>query len=192
MYLLIFFFFFYFFVFFCFFFFFSSRRRHTRWPRDWSSDVCSSDLQPALCTRDQVHDPGWIRRDHASARRLLRTIVEVETDVSVRGEVEAERGERREAHLGCAFLRVRRIERRQPAHVAHVRRGWLLVAVRTEEAGEPAFAHLDEGPLDLVASCLQHGFQLVQRDLLLLFVPCDRIGLFAQLGFELFVGAQQF
>src|SRR5207253_8080541 len=30
--------------FFLFFFFFSSRRRHTRWPRDWSSDVCSSDL----------------------------------------------------------------------------------------------------------------------------------------------------
>src|SRR5690625_7646527 len=25
-------------------FFFSSKRRHTRWPRDWSSDVCSSDL----------------------------------------------------------------------------------------------------------------------------------------------------
>ena len=25
-------------------FFFSSRSRHTRWPRDWSSDVCSSDL----------------------------------------------------------------------------------------------------------------------------------------------------
>src|SRR5690625_7130727 len=23
---------------------FSSRRRHTTWPRDWSSDVCSSDL----------------------------------------------------------------------------------------------------------------------------------------------------
>src|SRR3989449_5338344 len=28
----------------CFFFFFSSRRRHTRCSRDWSSDVCSSDL----------------------------------------------------------------------------------------------------------------------------------------------------
>src|SRR5439155_16115412 len=28
-------------------FFFSSRRRHTRWPRDWSSDVCSSDLLDA-------------------------------------------------------------------------------------------------------------------------------------------------
>src|SRR2546422_6199790 len=32
-----------------FFFFFSSRRRHTRCSRDWSSDVCSSDL-----TRDQA------------------------------------------------------------------------------------------------------------------------------------------
>src|SRR5690606_40989338 len=29
---------------FIFFFFFSSRRRHTRFSRDWSSDVCSSDL----------------------------------------------------------------------------------------------------------------------------------------------------
>src|SRR5690625_6537323 len=27
-------------------FFFSSGRRHTSWPRDWSSDVCSSDLGP--------------------------------------------------------------------------------------------------------------------------------------------------
>src|SRR5689334_24635671 len=26
-------------------FFFSSRRRHTRWNCDWSSDVCSSDLE---------------------------------------------------------------------------------------------------------------------------------------------------
>src|SRR5207253_5815997 len=31
--------------------FFSSRRRHTRWPRDWSSDVCSSDLN-STPTRD--------------------------------------------------------------------------------------------------------------------------------------------
>src|SRR5207247_6435595 len=30
--------------FYVFFFFFSSRRRHTRSTRDWSSDVCSSDL----------------------------------------------------------------------------------------------------------------------------------------------------
>src|SRR2546429_3692787 len=31
-----------------FFFFFSSRRRHTRCSRDWSSDVCSSDLEGRL------------------------------------------------------------------------------------------------------------------------------------------------
>src|SRR5699024_3348096 len=31
------------------FFFFSSRRRHTRSKRDWSSDVCSSDLED-ICT----------------------------------------------------------------------------------------------------------------------------------------------
>src|SRR5690554_348730 len=34
-----------------FFFFFSSRRRHTRCGRDWSSDVCSSDLHPLGFTR---------------------------------------------------------------------------------------------------------------------------------------------
>src|SRR6266496_4844463 len=33
---------------FIFFFFFSSRRRHTRSLRDWSSDVCSSDLEETL------------------------------------------------------------------------------------------------------------------------------------------------
>src|SRR5437867_8899262 len=32
-------------IFFFFFFFFSSRRRHTRSYGDWSSDVCSSDLE---------------------------------------------------------------------------------------------------------------------------------------------------
>src|SRR5699024_11972500 len=34
-------------------FFFSSRRRHTRSKRDWSSDVCSSDLfwRPCPCSR---------------------------------------------------------------------------------------------------------------------------------------------
>src|SRR5256886_7385468 len=33
---------------FCLFFFFSSRRRHTRFDCDWSSDVCSSDLNPTI------------------------------------------------------------------------------------------------------------------------------------------------
>src|SRR5690606_40558521 len=36
-------------------FFLSSRRRHTRFSRDWSSDVCSSDLNFGK----NVHDNGW-------------------------------------------------------------------------------------------------------------------------------------
>src|SRR5690625_83789 len=39
-------------------FFFSGRRRHTRWPRDWSSDVCSSDLSLRL----NVKQAGPFRR----------------------------------------------------------------------------------------------------------------------------------
>src|SRR5690625_5884396 len=40
------------------FYFFSSRRRHTRWPRVWSSDVCSSDL---LSSRQVIQNlfPGY-------------------------------------------------------------------------------------------------------------------------------------
>src|SRR5216683_7326820 len=34
------------------FFFFSSRRRHTRSDRDWSSDVCSSDLRLGVVTAE--------------------------------------------------------------------------------------------------------------------------------------------
>src|SRR5690349_23577563 len=36
-------------------FFFSSRRRHTRSLRDWSSDVCSSDLQRFI--RNDTYEP---------------------------------------------------------------------------------------------------------------------------------------
>src|SRR5439155_2432730 len=41
-----------------FFFFFSSRRRHTRWPRDWSSDVCSSDLSDSKIALSGSPTPG--------------------------------------------------------------------------------------------------------------------------------------
>src|SRR5690625_6495666 len=46
----------FFFIYFFLFFFFSSRRRHTRWPRDWSSDVCSSDLSTSEATGVDVLD----------------------------------------------------------------------------------------------------------------------------------------
>src|SRR5437660_6162524 len=46
-------------------FFFSSRRRHTRWPRDWSSDVCSSDLLLAVGVDDESRDRG-VRPRHGA------------------------------------------------------------------------------------------------------------------------------
>src|SRR2546422_2257331 len=48
---------------FCFlcFFFFSSRRRHTRCSRDWSSDVCSSDLSTHE-DRSEVTRPAAVGR----------------------------------------------------------------------------------------------------------------------------------
>src|SRR5207253_5466705 len=55
-------------------FFFSSRRRHTRWPRDWSSDVCSSDLAEPRVRAVAAH----VRRDHdrSSGHRLQAGQVE--------------------------------------------------------------------------------------------------------------------
>src|SRR2546429_4551333 len=50
-----------------FFFFFSSRRRHTRCSRDWSSDVCSSDLS----SPDEAH-PGASSRFVVLAARVGR------------------------------------------------------------------------------------------------------------------------
>src|SRR3989454_6775740 len=49
-----------------FFFFFSSRRRHTRLQGDWSSDVCSSDLEPAAVA--ETGAGSLVRRN--GARRL--------------------------------------------------------------------------------------------------------------------------
>src|SRR5690606_4091673 len=45
----------------------SSRRRHTRFSRDWSSDVCSSDLPPYRKTASIVRESA-VRRDLRHAR----------------------------------------------------------------------------------------------------------------------------
>src|SRR5258707_3872825 len=63
------------------FFFFSSRRRHTRYWRDWSSDVCSSDLKA-----EPAGDGGVVarRRPEGTRGQLLaqgqgrRTVLRVE------------------------------------------------------------------------------------------------------------------
>src|SRR3989440_7392754 len=46
-----------------FFFFFSSRRRHTRSDRDWSSDVCSSDLGHVEAQELDAHRDRQLPRD---------------------------------------------------------------------------------------------------------------------------------
>src|SRR5690606_39728480 len=62
-------------------FFFSSRRRHTRFSRDWSSDVCSSDLllaqgAPQLVEDVERHELRWFRgrvecREESHLRQTL-------------------------------------------------------------------------------------------------------------------------
>src|SRR5690625_4053143 len=61
------------------FFFFSSRRRHTRWPRDWSSDVCSSDL-----TLDQSNE-AIIDMTLTSAACPLTDVIEDQTAEALEG-----------------------------------------------------------------------------------------------------------
>src|SRR2546421_3319863 len=58
-----------------FFFFFSSRRRHTRSDRDWSSDVCSSDLA-------FEHIDPFLQRDVglAAAERLAIESLKIDAD----------------------------------------------------------------------------------------------------------------
>src|SRR5206468_9676636 len=59
-------------------FFFSSRRRHTRSDRDWSSDVCSSDLEPG------------IERDRAQQRVELRALARGRFHPRARCRIEGE------------------------------------------------------------------------------------------------------
>src|SRR5438876_4955085 len=53
-----------------FFFFFSSRRRHTRWTGDWSSDVCSSDLDPKVTA--VLRDCSCVSAPHSSVAPVGR------------------------------------------------------------------------------------------------------------------------
>src|SRR5699024_3778246 len=53
---------------------FSSRRRHTRSKRDWSSDVCSSDLHLEL-SRTGRRLATRVMRKHRLAERLLTDVI---------------------------------------------------------------------------------------------------------------------
>src|SRR5699024_11474628 len=70
-------------------FFFSSRRRHTRSKRDWSSDVCSSDLRAPQhrYTRQTCYRPGLL----AYAEHLVDVMVSLAAAelLATRGEATA-------------------------------------------------------------------------------------------------------
>ncbi len=132
-------------------------------------------VEPALRPGDQVDEPGWVGRDHACTRRLLRPVLEVGADPLLGLQVEAHRAERREADGHAALLRVRRLERGEPPDPRHVGRGRHLVAIVPEEAVEPTpprrierLGSLDPGGVDRVGD-------RSQRHLLVRLVTGDRV-----------------
>src|SRR5205809_5748780 len=74
-----------------FFFFFSSRRRHTRCSRDWSSDVCSSDLMEAsgagACMGHTGVKPGTVRPDPSQPLILVYCSLALVQCTTTRGEL---------------------------------------------------------------------------------------------------------
>src|SRR5206468_5779523 len=74
----------------CVFFFFSSRRRHTRSDRDWSSDVCSSDLPRFLrllalsATAGNLKNLGQIKTQQDAKAGRIKSTAE-----SLRDQIEA-------------------------------------------------------------------------------------------------------
>src|SRR5690349_21993231 len=63
--------------FYVFFFFFSSRRRHTRSLRDWSSDVCSSDLVGDGAARSPDRRSGRLPVARRGRERVARVVDDV-------------------------------------------------------------------------------------------------------------------
>src|SRR5690606_41155945 len=62
-------------------FFFSSRSRHTRFSRDWSSDVCSSDLSCSTATI--LHIKCFLRERRAGIKYLHLLLVRLHECLSV-------------------------------------------------------------------------------------------------------------
>src|SRR2546422_11477241 len=109
---------------FYFFFFFSSRRRHTRCSRDWSSDVCSSDLG--------VSEPGVPERWQDPF-----TILGILTSAKTVAIVGLSPNELRASHFVGFYLR---------------RHGYRIVPVNPREKsilGETSYASLSEIPVPI-------------------------------------------
>src|SRR5206468_6477496 len=94
-------------------FFFSSRRRHTRSDRDWSSDVCSSDLRDLRVRlvrelRIDRHDASARTNDRVDARpiaigelRLVRARGQAVAQEALEHELAETRSEERRVGKEC-------------------------------------------------------------------------------------------
>src|SRR5215510_1769473 len=109
-------------------FFFSSRRRHTRWPRDWSSDVCSSDLpgsgpsQPAMPSRNATANGSPVCAAARSAACRL-------TWASVPGSAESQAASRACSSHPLMPFRVLRSRDRSGAYLISLCVGTALVSM---------------------------------------------------------------
>src|SRR5690606_40606854 len=89
------------------FFFFSSRRRHTRFSRDWSSDVCSSDLdlgdrQLTLTAFPIAHTSTDITVFDSKTQTLWTgDLLFVERTPSIDGDIKGWRSEERRVGKEC-------------------------------------------------------------------------------------------
>src|SRR3712207_7270482 len=81
-------------------FFFSSRRRHTRYWRDWSSDVCSSDLTVEKNYRNAQRQI-LIKSNHALSLRRLAVLRFVEAATRIDGKRPPFRSEERRVGEEC-------------------------------------------------------------------------------------------
>src|SRR5256884_6996681 len=99
-------------------FFFSSRRRHTRCSRDWSSDVCSSDLMGesghvpfavtedmviAALLHDAVEDEGGLPRLQDIEAKFGKDVAKIEGRCTDRSEEHTSELQSR-LHLVCRLL----------------------------------------------------------------------------------------
>src|SRR5690606_40348248 len=82
-------------------FFFSSRRRHTRFSRDWSSDVCSSDLVVG-----DTPDASWRVNGRVYATQIIGNTVVVGGAFTTATSSSGERSEERRVGKGGRAGRV--------------------------------------------------------------------------------------
>src|SRR5256885_4545858 len=87
------------------FFFFSSRRRHTRLQGDWSSDVCSSDLQTKAPKIQRLVTPLVLQRKRHRLAIKKRRVEKSKAEAAEYEKLLAQR--KKESQIGRASCRER-------------------------------------------------------------------------------------